>query len=64
VPGAGILKAHQLSLSCIYRRCRFLVIENMGIESESGVRGWSRRRVVSVNDYLGVFGPPEPLKAR
>ena len=36
----------------------------MGIESESGVRGWSRRRVVSVGDYFGVFGPPEPLKAR
>jgi hypothetical protein len=48
----------------LYRGCRFLVLENMGIESESGVRALSRRRVGSVGDYFGVLGPPEPLKAR
>jgi hypothetical protein len=60
VPSARILKPHQLSLSCICRGCRFLVMENMGIESESGVRALSRMRVVSVGEYFGVFGPPEP----
>jgi hypothetical protein len=63
VPGAGILKPHQLSLSCILQRALISSYRKHGNRVREWCKG-SRRRVVSVGDYFGVFGPPEPLEAR